>query len=123
MDGIDAIVTVDDLRLLADVGFSAISLGDDGTAGAVFAGLTAARPEGEAGAIGTALVHLHRGQVESAVALLRRFPGSDAAQLFLGFALHRAARGADARVVLESLAATSMESAPAEAARAALAEM
>ena len=123
MDGIDAIVTVEDLRLLADVGFSAISRGDDATAEAVFAGLAAARPDGEAGAIGKALVHLHRGQAEAAAALLRRFPGSDAAQLFLGFALHRSARRADARAVLEDLAATSPDSAPADAARAALTEL
>lgn len=123
MDGIDALVTAENLRLLADVGFSAISRGDDRSAEAIFAGLTAARPDGEAGPIGTALVHLYRGNAEAAVAILRRFPGSDAAQLFLGMALHRAARSAEARAVLEALAATAADPAPGEAARAMLAEL
>ena len=66
MHEIDAVVTAEDLRLLADVGFSAISRGDDRSAEAIFAGLTAARPDGEAGPIGTALVHLHRGDADAA---------------------------------------------------------
>lgn len=123
MDDIDAVVTADDLRLLAEIGFSAVSRGEDAIAEAVFAGITAVRPQGEAGAIGKALVHLHRGEAEAAVTLLRRFPGSDAARLFLGLALNRAARRAEAREVLESVAATAQDPAPAEAARSALAEI
>lgn len=123
MDGIDAVVTGEDLRMLADIGFSAVSRGEVANAEAIFAGLTAARPDNEAGPIGTALVNLHRGQAEEAAAILRRFPGSDAAQLFLGMALHRAARDTEARTVLEALAATASEPGPAEAARVLLLEI
>lgn len=123
MDDIDAIVTGEDLRMLADVGFSAVSRGETATAQAIFAGLTAARPDNEAGPIGTALVHLQRGEAETAAAILRRFPGSDAAQLFLGIALHRGGRRDAARTVLEALVGTALDPAPAEAARAALEEI
>lgn len=123
MDDIDGAITAEDLRSLADIGFMAVSRGLDGIAEPIFAGLTAARPAGEAGPLGTALVLLQRGEAEAAVATLRALPPSDAAQLFLGMALHRAGHAAEAREVLGDLAGTAAEPAPAEAARAMLAAL
>jgi hypothetical protein len=96
----------DDMRALVDIGFMALSHGFDAQAATIFAGVIAARPGQEAGYLGTALVHLYRGEVDPAVAILRKLPPTDAARMFLGLALTRGANRAEARAVLSDVVAT-----------------
>jgi hypothetical protein len=120
MSDAGALLEPDDVRLLVDIGFMALSRGLDGPAAAIFAGVAAARPAQEAGPIGTALVQLHRGEVEAAVRGLRALPPSDAARLFLGLALGRQGAAAEARAVLADVAATATDPAHARSAQAML---
>lgn len=90
----------DDLRLLVDLGFTALMRGQIETAGTLFNGVAAARPDLEAGMIGQALVMLARNEVDAAVAQLRKAPPSDDVMAFLGMALARQGDKAEARRVL-----------------------
>lgn len=106
MTEIAALLEPDDMRTLVDIGFMALSHGFDGQAATIFAGVEAARPDQEAGHLGTALVHLYRGEVDRALAILRKLPPTDAARMFLGLALTRGADQAEARAVLSDVVAT-----------------
>lgn len=90
----------EDVRMLVDIGFIALSRGVDGHAAAIFEGVKAARPTEEAGHLGAALVHLYKGELDAAVAALRKLPPSDAAQTFLGLALSRQGDTSEARRIL-----------------------
>jgi hypothetical protein len=90
-------------RLMADVGFMAISRGFDTEALVIFDGLTAARPTQEAGPLGRALVHLLRDEIDEAARLLRALPPSDAALSFLALAKSRSGDKAAARELLENV--------------------
>ena len=79
----------EDVRALADIGFIALSRGLDAHAEAIFTGLSAARPEQDVGAIGGALVLMLRGDVDAAIAALRKLGPGDTVQAFLGLALAR----------------------------------
>lgn len=89
-----------DVRLLVEMGFTALSRGRLAEAATIFAGVEAARPREEAGGIGRALVCLHRGAVDEAVRILRVLPPSDAARAFLGLAVARSGDQAEARAIL-----------------------
>jgi hypothetical protein len=112
-----AILDSDELRMLVDIGFIALSRGADRHAEAIFAGVQAVRPGEEAGHLGAALVHLYRGEVDPAVAILRKLPPSDAAQTFLGLALSRRGEGDEASRVLNGVVATAPDTAFASLAR------
>lgn len=103
----------DDMRLLVETGFTALSRGLLAEAGTIFAGIEAARPDQEAGGIGRALVCLHRGAVEEAVRILRALPPSDAARAFLGLALARCGDPEEARAILAEVMASAPGTAPA----------
>lgn len=109
-----------DARLLAEIGFIALSAGLDGEAAAIFGGLEAARPDQEAGALGLAMVQMARGELDAAIALLKGLPPSDAAQTYLGLALARRGDSDEARIVLERVVRTARDPAFAELARTAL---
>ena len=100
------LLTADDVRMLVDLGFIALSAGLNGEARAIFAGVAAARPHGEAGPLGTAMVHLAEGEIDPAVAILRRLPPTDAALTYLGIALLRRGDGGEARRILSDVAET-----------------
>jgi hypothetical protein len=93
----------EDVRTLTDLGFLAISRGLHAHAGAIFEGVKAARPAQEAGFIGSALVHLSRGEIEPAIAVLKALPPTEAARVFLGIALARHGDNAQAREVLQDV--------------------
>lgn len=114
---VGAIFEADDVRTLAELGFSAVSRGQHEAAETLFRGVLAARPGGEAGVIGLALVHLGRGEVEAAIARLRPLPPSDPARLFLAMALNRWGASAEARTMLSDIVETSPASPEAESAR------
>ena len=97
-----------DVRLLADIGFIALSAGLNGEAETIFAGVEAARPGQEAGPLGIAMVKMARGDLDGAVSVLRSLAPSDAALTYLGLALARRGDEAEARQLLRGI----VESAP-----------
>jgi Flp pilus assembly protein TadD len=111
----------EDVRALADLGFIALSRGLDTHAEAIFAGVSAARPEQEVGAIGSALVLMLRGDVEGAIAALRKLGPGDHVQAFLGLALARQGMNDEARDILSDVARHAPDSPIGELARGILA--
>lgn len=92
-----------DVRLLADIGFIALSAGLDREAEAIFGGVEAARPGQEAGPLGIAMVKMARNDLDGAVAVLRALAPSDAALTYLGLALARRGDEAEARQLLRGI--------------------
>lgn len=79
----------EDVRLLTDVGFLALSYGDLRSATTIFNGVQIARPDGEAGPLGLALAALAKGDVGDALEILSKLPPTDPVQLYLAIALWR----------------------------------
>lgn len=102
----DSLLDTAAARLLVEVGFLALSVGRDAAAETIFTGLSAARPQQEAGPIGLALVHLHRGHLDAAERILRALPPSDSVQAFLGLTIARTGDRARARDILSEVAAS-----------------
>lgn len=117
------LLDADDVRLLVEAGFMALMRGFLTAAADLFTGVVAARPAGEAGYVGLALVQLHRGEVDAAVTILRRLPPSDTVRLFLGTALQRRGDVTEAREILSDLADTAPGTSQAQSAEALLAAM
>ena len=105
------LLETEDTRLLTEIGFIALSAGLDGQADTIFRGIEAARPGQEAGPLGRALVHLARGELDGAIAILRGLPPSDAALSYLGLALARRGDGAEAKAILQRVVRTSSDDA------------
>lgn len=106
-----------DIRALVDLGFIALMRGHDRHAAAIFDGVQALRPEQEAGFLGGAMVHLQRGEIRPAIAILRRLPPTDPAQTFLGIALMRDGETREARTILGHIIHTSDDPALVDLAR------
>lgn len=117
------LLETEDTRLLTEIGFIALSAGLEGPAEKIFRGIEAARPNQEAGPIGRALVHMARGELDPAIAILRALPPSDAALSYLGLALVRRGDGAEAKAILQRVARTSSDAAFIDLASAALEEL
>ena len=113
----------DDVRTLTDLGFLAMSRGLHAQATAIFDGVKAARPNQEAGFIGSALVNLAKGDVDAAIQTLRTLPPTDAAQVFLAIALTRRGDRASARDILTELLRTATDSPYGALARVTLDEL
>ncbi len=92
-----------DARILVELAFTAFSHGLNDQADVIFAGVRAARPGDEAGFIGGALVQLGRGEIETAVTMLRSLPPTDAVRTFLAIALNRGGDQAEARDILNDV--------------------
>ena len=120
MDEAGDLLSSDDVRLLVDIGFMALSHGFVAPAADIFAGIVAARPAQEAGHIGNALVLLHKGEVDAAVTILRRLPPTDSARLFLGLAVSRAGDVPQAREILADIAVVAPDTPQAASAQAML---
>lgn len=99
-DAVAALAAAEDVRLLVELGFMALSAGLAADARAIFAGVAALRPRQEAGPLGLALCLLAEGEVDAAVATLRALPPGDAAQTWLGMALARQGNAAEAAEIL-----------------------
>lgn len=110
----------DDVRLLADIGFLALSRGLDQHALAIFQGVASLRPAQEAGPLGIALVHMLRGELDAAVKGLRALKPTDAALTFLGLALARQGANEEARTVLADVLSSAPDTPFAAIAREAL---
>ena len=109
-----------DARMLVELGFIALNYGLNDSADAIFSGVQAARPKQEAGFIGGALVQLARGEVESAVKMLRSLPPTDAARTFLALALMKNGERDAAHEILTDIVNTAHEAPYANLARALL---
>lgn len=110
----------EDVRMLTDLGFLALSRGLDRHALAIFSGVKKLRPTQEAGPLGLAMVHLFRGEVDRAVTTLRALKPSDAALTFLGIALMRKGDKSEAKSILDDVIASAPDSPYAAIAREAL---
>lgn len=72
----------DEMRLLAELGFTGIGQGHFAEAQAIFAAMRALRPQGEAGFIGGALAAVGAGRRDDAAALLRNAPQTESVLAF-----------------------------------------
>ena len=113
----------DEARLLVEIAYCGLARGLLSHAGRVFTGVLAVRPDLDAARVGLALIDLRSGQPAAAEHRLRGCPPSDAARLFLGWALRDLGDKAEARRILDDVAATSSELAYADTARQLLAGM
>ena len=104
----------DEVRMLVDLGFVAVTRGMEAQAAAIFDGVQAIRPDQDASYIGPALILMNKGDVASAIKLLRSRPPSDSIRLFLGMALLRLGEIAEGEAVLHDLVATAREPALVE---------
>ena len=100
---IDDIVTSDDLRLLADIGFMASSRGRGEQADTIFAAIRALRPEEEAGFVGGAIVGILAGDPDAAIRALKDAPTTVATQTFRGIALVLSGRTSEGRETLKGV--------------------
>lgn len=99
-DAVEGLAAAEDVRLLVELGFMALSAGLTADARAIFGGVVALRPRQEAGPLGLALCLLAEGEVDGAVATLRSLPPTDAALTYLGMALIRQGNAAEAAEIL-----------------------
>jgi tetratricopeptide (TPR) repeat protein len=93
----------DEVRLLADIGFMALSAGLFREAEEIFQGVKAARPKGEAGAIGLALLRMAENDHDQAVAILKSQRRSLASRAFLSLALAKQGDRQRARKIAQSV--------------------
>jgi predicted Zn-dependent protease len=112
-----AILSDDELRLLAEIGFMACNIRNAPKARAIFEGLNELRPGHPSVIVGFAVVHMAKRQWEDAVRVLRA--GQQANQqdedlaMMLGIALLEAKRVDEGHKVLKTLAAAPGPSTPA----------
>lgn len=104
MSSVDDIVTSEDLRTLADIGFIASSRGMNSHARAMFAALRGLRPEQEVGYLGEAVVSLLSGNPGLAITTLKKAPETSATQSFLGLALLQEGNRTAGEKVLNTIA-------------------
>lgn len=112
-----------EVKLLTEIGFIALWSGLFCEAEVIFRGVHAARPQGEAGAIGLAMVHLAENRVDEAIALLRSQRRSVASRVYLGLALAKYGDVRLARKTLQAAIGRAPETPFAELAHAALQEL
>jgi len=112
-----------EVKLLTEIGFIALWSGLVREAEVIFNGIQAARPHGEAGTIGMAMVHLAESRVEEAIALLRSQRRSVAARVYLGLALSKQGNVRLARKTLQGVVERAPDTPFAELARAGLQEL
>ena len=111
----------DEVRMLVDLGFVAVTRGLDKQAQAIFEGVRAVRPNEDAAYIGQALLLIQQNNLSGAVKILRSRPPSDGIRLFLGMSLLRLGDISDAMDVLQDVVKTAREPAMVEMAKVLLA--
>lgn len=77
------------VKLMAELGFSALMQGRADEAQTIFLGVRAARPEQNAGPIGLAMLALGRDDPDTAIGLLKDLKSDEQALTFLGLAYFR----------------------------------
>lgn len=99
----DEILTAEDLRLLADIGFIAASRGLTDQADVIFKGVRTLRPRQEAGFVGGAMVQILASDPRAAVAALENAPVTAATRTFLGIALIQEGNTSKGKTMLQSV--------------------
>jgi len=123
------VLTSDEVRLLAEIGFMACRGRENTSAFAIFEGLRELRPGHGFVFLGRAMARMSAGRAEEAVRILRDeglkiLPGDEELQVFLAIALKEVGRERDCRRVLEALVVRCGEpSAPRRLAASLLASM
>jgi hypothetical protein len=117
------LLEADDVRLLVELGFVALSAGLDRESERIFTGVVAARPGAEAGFLGLTLVQMARNELDEAIATLRALPPSDAAMAYLGLALARTGDKAEAQRIFDLVGQTAPSTPFAALAAAGLKEL
>ena len=107
----------EDLQVLTDIGFIAVSNGLIDHATAIFGALRAMRPDGETAYLGEAMIDILTGKSEDAVAKLKSAPQTDAVQTFLGIALAQAQQVDAAKELLGEVCKTAADTPFAEVAK------
>jgi hypothetical protein len=103
------LLSSDETRLLASIGMLGLSRGALEASETVFAALALARPGAEIGPLGQALVKMAKGDARAAAAILNAAAPSDAIYFFLAVALRGMGEEAEARDILENLAAVAAD--------------
>lgn len=88
------------VKVLAELGFTALMRDMDEQALTIFKGVEAARPGQEAAAIGLAMLDLKKNNIDSAINHLKKFSANEQALTFLGLAYFRKGEVAKATKVL-----------------------
>ncbi|MEM8796789.1 MAG: hypothetical protein AAGE61_14575 [Pseudomonadota bacterium] len=97
------ILDSDEIRLLSDIGFIAVSRGLMVHGSAIFDAVKALRPEQEAGYLGQGMLDILSGDPASAVEKLKSAPPTDGVRAFLGIALIQVGNIPEGRTMLESV--------------------
>jgi len=113
----------EDVRLLAEIGFIALLSGFMREAELIFSGIQAARPEGETGPLGLALLRMATNELDEAISILRSQRRSVAAQAYLGLALARQGDRVRARKTLQGVVDRAPDTPFAALAKAGLREL
>ncbi|MDO1583179.1 tetratricopeptide repeat protein [Rhizobium oryzicola] len=122
VDDTELLLEREDVKTLVELGFMAITAGMLGDAETIFQGITAARPDQEAGPLGLAMVRLAQDRPADAVALLKKLPPSEAVLTYLGLAQARHGDRAAAARCLHGVIASAPNSSFADMAGAAISE-
>ncbi|MEM7693051.1 MAG: hypothetical protein AAF318_01260 [Pseudomonadota bacterium] len=117
------LIEADDVRLLAEIGFLALSKGLTVEAERIFEGIAAVRPGQEVSAIGRGLTALAKGDANAAVTILRAGPKTDAVATYLALALAKAGETDAAKAQLTDIAEMALDPTFAAVARDAAAEI
>jgi hypothetical protein len=105
MELVAELLSSDETRLLASIGMLGLSRGELEASETIFAALALARPGAEIGPLGQALVKMAKGDTRGAAGILNAAEPSDAIYFFLAIALRGIGEEAEARDILENLAA------------------
>ncbi|MBF0320071.1 MAG: hypothetical protein HQL01_09770 [Nitrospirae bacterium] len=116
------------LKLMMDIGYLGCGYGYFKDAVTVFGGLEDICPDSESPLIGMAVAMISRGQCEKAEEILKdhvltRFPQSDIARSFHGFALKILGKKSESITVLKEVVGNNRDTAAVNLASALLAEM
>lgn len=112
------VLSVEEIRLLAEIGFMAARARHVTGARQIFEGLSVLRPGQAFVHLGMALASLGAGDPDGAAAMLRdkalrECPGADDLTVFLAIALKEAQRGDESRRVLQDMLAQPAAASPA----------
>lgn len=105
--GIASSFSSDDVRLIAQIGFTALSCGDLTAARRIFDGLAILRPGSEASIFAEASYQLMSGDPHRAIEILRGAEPTDQLSTMLAISLFTVRQAEEGRAVLEEIAARS----------------
>ena len=102
------ILNSEELKLLADIGFIAVSRGLSNHAGAIFDVIREMRPEQEAGFLGHGMIKILEGNASEALKDLEAAPKTDGVLTFLGIAYIQTGNAQKGKELLEEVTASAV---------------